>query len=280
MSLLPYPLLVSDIDGTLVNGHKEISVKNIHSIDLYRRLGGMFTIATGRSYFEAKRFIHQLKINIPVILYNGAVMYEPFVKSLYPLQTMERDVMMEIIKEIGEKLPPSIDLFAYGLDSVYAVKVGPLAQAGLDDTEDFHIELIPTFAHIPEQTCIKVIAVANPEEMKLLSDWAKTATHFPVDFVASSDHYFEILPTGVSKGKAVQILLERLQLSSQQAAAIGDHLNDISMLRAVGLSAAVSNAHPATLQSAKVTVPSNNEDGVAYFIRHHLLQTIPQANTP
>ena len=42
-------LLISDIDGTLVNTKKEIPPRNIEAIAHFREMGGRFTIATGRS---------------------------------------------------------------------------------------------------------------------------------------------------------------------------------------------------------------------------------------
>ena len=41
-------LLISDIDGTLVNTKKEIPPRNIEAIAHFREMGGRFTIATGR----------------------------------------------------------------------------------------------------------------------------------------------------------------------------------------------------------------------------------------
>jgi hydroxymethylpyrimidine pyrophosphatase-like HAD family hydrolase len=108
--------------------------------------------------------------------------------------------------------------------------------------------------------------------MKSMLDWSKQrADAFPLDCILSSDEYFEILPSGISKGNAVLQLLESIHLQAGQAAAIGDHLNDLSMLEIVGLPAAVANAHPLVLQQAAVHVPPHHQDGVQHFIQHHLL---------
>lgn len=278
MSFLRYPFLVSDIDGTLLNNNKEISQENLESISQFRRMGGLFTLATGRSYMEAKRYIEQLDLQFPVILCNGAILYEPVSESVFPVHTMPRNLMLSLLHELERKLPSSIDFFAYGLDTVYATKMGPLAKAGVDQI-DFNVEMLTSFEQIPDTLCIKVIAVATDEEMKLLLDWSKTAD-FPVDFIPSSDNYFEILPAGASKGNALSALLKRLHLTPDKAAAIGDHCNDLSMLSRAGLGAAVANAHPAVLQQAKIIVPSNNDHGVAHLIHDHLMLPIPQAKTP
>lgn len=43
--------------------------------------------------------------------------------------------------------------------------------------------------------------------------------------------------------------------------------NDIPMLRAAGLAAAVANAHEDTLRAADIVLPSNDDEGVAALIR-------------
>ncbi|MBA4493417.1 Cof-type HAD-IIB family hydrolase [Paenactinomyces guangxiensis] len=278
MSSLQYPFLVSDIDGTLLNSKNEISKENLRSISLFRRLGGCFTLATGRNYLESKRMIDQLELLFPVILCNGAILYEPATQSLLPIHTMSRDLMMAVLQDLEQKMPSAVDLFAYGVDRVYARKVSPQTQAWADQN-DFQPEVIPSFEQIPDTPCIKIVAVGGPEEINLLQEWSRTI-HLPVDFIASSDNYFEILPAGASKGNALARLLQKLHLVPEKAAAIGDHCNDLSMLSRAGLSAAVANAHPSVLQQAKVIVPSNDADGVSHLIHNHLIHPFSRAKTP
>ena len=42
-------VLVSDMDGTLLNSKKEITSENLRAIERFRSMGGKFTIATGRT---------------------------------------------------------------------------------------------------------------------------------------------------------------------------------------------------------------------------------------
>jgi Cof subfamily protein (haloacid dehalogenase superfamily) len=240
-------------------------------------MGGMFTLATGRSYLEARKYIEELDLQFPVILCNGAMIYKPATGELQPVATIGNKDLATILMDLEQKMPSSIDIFAYGVDKVYGTRIGPLSQCGMDG--DFPLQLLPSFRSLPENmACLKVIAVANKNDMPQLLGWSKTMGHLSVEFVLSSDHYFEILPAGVSKGNALKTVLKSLHLFPNQAAAIGDHLNDLSMFHNVGLSAAVANAHPLALQHAKINVPSNNDHGVSYLIRHYLLPSLSQAH--
>ena len=59
-------LLISDIDGTLVNTKKEIPPRNIEAIAHFREMGGRFTIATGRSPISAARIARKVRVNCPI----------------------------------------------------------------------------------------------------------------------------------------------------------------------------------------------------------------------
>ncbi|MGA9174213.1 MAG: HAD-IIB family hydrolase, partial [Thermoactinomyces sp.] len=109
MQSLVYPFLVSDMDGTLLNDAKEISAENKEGIALFREKGGFFTLATGRSYPESKKYIRELKLSCPVILYNGAMIYDPATDQLNPVSLISDSLMVSILKDLEQKLPSSID---------------------------------------------------------------------------------------------------------------------------------------------------------------------------
>ncbi|MGA8942449.1 MAG: HAD family hydrolase [Thermoactinomyces sp.] len=275
MGILPYPFFVSDIDGTLLDDRRQISQDNKDKIALFQKFGGLFTLATGRTYPEAKQYIDQLNIQLPVILCNGATLYDPASRRLVPVQTVSRAKIIRMLNELKKFVPDHIDVFVYGLDKVYAEKVGPVAKASLDG--DFQVELIPSFANLPDVPYLKIVLIAKKAEMNRILGRFEQLKHFPFDFSLSSDNYFEILPSGVSKGNALIQILKSINIRLHQVAAIGDHCNDLSMLSKAGLPAAVANAHPLVLKQVSVHVPSHNEAGVAYFIRKHLLPRTARA---
>ena len=59
-------IIMSDLDGTLLDDKKEISQRDMESINEFCDKGGMFTIATGRGYSMARPVAQKLKLRIPV----------------------------------------------------------------------------------------------------------------------------------------------------------------------------------------------------------------------
>lgn len=88
---------------------------------------------------------------------------------------------------------------------------------------------------------------------------------------SKSNHYTELYSPNTSKGNALSALANYLGIVQDEIACIGDAENDISMFQASGLKFAMGNAIPELKELADVVVPSNNEDGVAFAIKHHLL---------
>ena len=81
------------------------------------------------------------------------------------------------------------------------------------------------------------------------------------------DYYCDINRRGVSKGIAVKKMYEYLNISKEETGAIGDSNNDIAMMKEVGLPIAVENATEDLKKVVKYITVSNDENGVAKFLR-------------
>lgn len=80
---MKYKMVVADADGTLLNDKKEITAATKSSIKKFRNIGGIFTLATGRGILSATPYINELNIDVPVILFNGCIIYDPVNKKYY-----------------------------------------------------------------------------------------------------------------------------------------------------------------------------------------------------
>ena len=92
-----------------------------------------------------------------------------------------------------------------------------------------------------------------------------------IAFLRSGDGIIELNSTNASKGNALCILCEKLGIQLENVLAIGDNENDISMLQAAGISAAMENAEDDVKQAAKFVAGNNEEDGAAHFLEEWVL---------
>ena len=78
--------------------------------------------------------------------------------------------------------------------------------------------------------------------------------------------FCDIANINSNKGNAVKKLLEILNISKNEAIAIGDDNNDLAMFEQVGYRVAVDNAIDVVKEKANEITLSNDDDGVAVFL--------------
>ena len=82
----------------------------------------------------------------------------------------------------------------------------------------------------------------------------------------SKDTYLEIANASVSKGTAVSIIANQLDVPLESIHFFGDNYNDLSAFDVVGTSIAVANAKQEVLDAADVVTERHHDDGVATYI--------------
>ncbi|WP_044640956.1 Cof-type HAD-IIB family hydrolase [Risungbinella massiliensis] len=267
------PLLVSDLDDTLLTSDKTISPKNKASIEAFRQAGGQFTIATGRNLYESIRYIKELELTIPAILANGSLLYDPLTKETTILNQLDRKLVQDLYTQTS-LLPKEVDFLIYSTEIIYGCDLQFINQ-DVAKMYDIRLEILDQITFLPNVPILKLVGFSMTH-LEQLRSWTETLT-LPIEAAQSSDRAIEILPIGVNKGSALELLVKRLGLSLDHVAAVGDQLNDLSMLRKVGHSFAVANANPLTIQTAKQIVPSHNEDAIHHIIQEYLTQTSEKA---
>lgn len=97
-------IIMSDLDGTLLDDKKEISPRDMESINEFCDKGGMFTIATGRGYSMARPVAQKLKLRIPAVIFNGSAVYD-FDKDEFLWQSEVTQKARDYIKLIMDRFP-------------------------------------------------------------------------------------------------------------------------------------------------------------------------------
>ncbi len=258
-------LLLTDMDGTLIQSPDPITEENIKAIDKFIEHGGKFAIATGRSPVNAFRFLSDINLNAPSILFNGGMIYDRDSKEVVREHFMPTE-STKYIEEISKEFP---DL---GIEIIDGAKSYRTADndiiKGREEREqlnyiDIAIDKVNFNFH-------KSILGYAPEKMQKLTEYVKgrLSNYSGVNFVNSSAFYLEVLPKGVDKGSALIELSEVLKIKRENVFAIGDFHNDIEMLNEAAISAAPSTAHPDILGIVDVVVGDHKKHAVADFINY------------
>lgn len=254
-------LFISDLDGTLLDKNKRIPDRVIRALERFVKAGGSFTVATGRTEDTCRFATEILPVNAPMILYNGAcIMERDSGKVLYD-RTLDAGAFRPLAEELMERFPElCLQIFAYG----------PLILVNDKGTEDPYItgENQPFrrmgIRETPDRW-LKMMLSAPPErlrEIKAFIDSVKEG-YPPYTGFFSADHYYELLPENCGKGEAARWLAGYMGLPMERVAAMGDHENDVELLRAAGISFAPSNAHESAKAAAGRVLRKSCDEGAA-----------------
>lgn len=255
-------LVVSDLDGTLLDRNAALSPQTIEAVTALQSRGVLFTIATGRVECTAQPFVAQLGIKIPYIACNGATLVENG-KALerHQISASALRELLERAQEMGMSILYTLNGIEYTFEKTPWVlydeeKYGhnyplrPFSKADwsdllvdkftiMDDVRDGRIELI-------ERMC------------KELSD--------RYCFTRYSDKAIEVVDKNATKASALQSLTKLLGIPLAQVMAVGDHQNDVEMLRSAGIGIAVANATDAAKAAADYICAFSNAQGVTEAI--------------
>jgi Cof subfamily protein (haloacid dehalogenase superfamily) len=287
---LKYKLLATDLDGTLLNEHREIDKENIQAINEYRERGGRVVICSGRSPLSTRWIANTIGLKgEPIIAYNGAVILDE-TGEVSEQAVFQHDHLLNFWELCeGE----GIYAHFYEGDTLLVPtetkwnknwienNIPALEKTGgrIEDLERFRgqcqVKLVDDFYQYVKsnQPVITKIAVFNDDDK--LVNFSKLIEEQVGEMEISSSFNFlnlEISPSGVSKASSLLKLSENLDIPISQMAAIGDNYNDSLMLSAAGLGIAMGNAPDAVKELADHVTGRNDEAGVAQAIRRFLFE--------
>lgn len=247
--------IVTDMDGTLLTGDKKVSQKNKDAIDYFRKNGGTFVIASGRTYPKILLFAEELKLDAPFICNNGGVIYD-YQKEEIVYKCVLNKKIIELIKKLMDQFP-DYGFEVAGLEEVYFLRENDAIRKHIRDEKFTDLKWITPDDIDFEMT--KVLMGHTPEKIDELSK--KIPSEYHGFSTYRTDHnYYEVLPFGVTKGSALFELRKILGNRAKKVYAIGDNMNDLAMLEVADVGIAVKNALLGLKESADFILPYTNEE--------------------
>lgn len=255
-------ILMSDLDGTLLDDKKQISEKDMNAIKRFRSGGGIFTVATGRGVAMAENVVKKIGVNCPCVIFNGAAVYD-FDTHKFLWNSSMPECAGKYIRML-EKEFPDIGIEILCGDSIYVTDYNETVK------EHLALEMIEgircDIESAPKGDWLKVLIAYPPEKIDRVIEYTKKHCADGVNWVHSSPMYYEMLPEGISKGYGYKKLLEILDRCDCFTAAVGDYGNDYDMVRSADLGVAVANAQEHVKKAAKLIVGDNNSSPISQII--------------
>ncbi len=251
-------LVATDMDGTLLNTHDQISARLPQVIQALHAQGTRFVVASGRQYYNLLPYFSGMEDEILFLAENGGMLFDGK-KLLYSFAIPPADLHAPIaqVQQI-----PNARLILCGTQSAYTDCADDAVFLEHANRYYARLQIVPDLLAAAQQDRICKLAVFlyGDAETILYPALQKIGSRFTT--VLSGDCWVDIMEPTVNKGTAIGFLQQHLSLSPEECMAFGDYPNDTEMMQAVTHSYAMANAHPQLAAVCRFRAPSNDEDGV------------------
>ena len=256
-------LVAVDLDGTLLTDSKRVSEQTVEALKCLPAREARVVIASARPPRSVRHIYQELGLDTLSIHYNGALIWDEVGREVMYHQPMGCGLVREIIdraRDMFEEVAVSCEV----LDRWYTDRDEQPYQT--ETGLIFRPDLVAPVDEFCTQPITKLLLLGEPMmisrlEPMLMEDYPD------VSIVRSDGELLQIMDRRASKGTALRLVAKYYHVPMREVLAIGDAVNDVSMLKVAGAAVAMDNAHPSVKSIAHWVAPSNNDHGVHAALR-------------
>lgn len=268
-------LVVCDMDNTLLTAKEGMPSCNETVIRLFTEMGGLFTVATGRPPKSIRAALGSLKLSLPAISCNGALLYDMATESVIHRANLERVQATAAIEDIMAKFPRvGVEVMA-GDGEMFVLRANSYTHAHQVDEK---IGSTACTAECVPDGWVKVVFAADPESIRKLAQYAKMHYYGRDNyFLVTNKIYLELMPVRASKATALHDLCALMNIPQKKTIVIGDYYNDLEIMKEAGFAVAVANAPAEVKATANLVTMCRCEEGAVGEYLYQLIDQVTRA---
>ena len=254
-------LIVTDMDGTLLNDEHQIHPDFWEIEEALTKKGIMFSVASGRQFYNLESKFEKIKDRMLFFAENGTyVVYKG--KEVY-LNPLKRDDANKFIK-IGRTLEHT-QLVLCGKNSAYIETQDDNFYKEINKYYE-RLEIVDDLTKVDDTVLKVTLCNFNGVEENTFHHFKEYKDDFKVAIAASV--FIDITTLTANKGNAIKGIQEEMNITPEETLVFGDYLNDLEMMQNAKFSYAMKNAHPEIKSASNyVTNFDNNQNGVLRTIK-------------
>lgn len=256
-------LIATDLDGTLLLPSGQMPQNAFDVITPIVERGVLFIPASGRQQESLKQLFPPLAKTSPFICENGALV-------TYMGRTIHLDpIPAESVKRVISALQnvPDVRMIFCGEKTAF-----------FTDGDEYFTQKVPTVYPsyrivddlmdvVEEEPCCKISIYSPKGSRECGYPAVKPHLDESTSVILSGKNWCDVMSSTANKGNAIQAVQRLFEITPEECACFGDHLNDLEMLSACGRSFSPENAQPEAKAIAKEIIPSNADMGVLFTLK-------------
>ncbi|WP_434661254.1 Cof-type HAD-IIB family hydrolase [Paraburkholderia sp. A1BS-2L] len=262
-----YKVIATDLDGTLLNADHQLDPFTVATFNKLNGQGLQFIIATGRHYCDVASIRGLLGVPAYLITSNGARVHGPDDALIHasdlPEPVVHRLVAPDTVGAHGRLI---VSLFT---DREWFIDRDAPELLAYHQDSGFTYRVTENLGAIGGAGVAKALYIGDPADLAEVQRSLEREFGDALYITYSLPDCLEVMVAGVSKGRALRVVLDRLNVDVARCVAFGDNMNDIDLLETAGHPFMMNNANP-DLIARLPQVPrigNNFEAGVAHHLR-------------
>jgi Cof subfamily protein (haloacid dehalogenase superfamily) len=263
-------LVVSDVDGTLVDKDKRLTDGTIAAVRRLREAGIAFTVISARPMSGIQPLLEPLELDEDVGAFNGGIIFRRD-DTIVSRHTIDERVARGVI---GMAAGAQVDTWVFADDQWFATDGDGPHTASERVSSNQEPVVRPDFDDLLARAD-KITFVSDDEDrLRALYEQAHGRYGEQATIAQSQTYYLDVTALEANKGDGVAALAKSNGVDLADTAVIGDQRNDLPMLTRAGLPIAMGNAPDDVKAVARNVTRANDEDGVAHAIETIILPTL------
>lgn len=264
-------LIAFDMDGTLLNKKKTISLRTLFYLRKLTRQGHKIVLASGRPSRALTNYYKQLHLSTPLICYNGAYCFSPSDKD-FPIHEFE--FPKEIIKSLIKELKPYMHNVMCETDTEIWIDQEDQYLAKFFWYGKMHIHYGDLTQILDKNPMTMIVQMkenctATKEIEAIVSKYPEISVRF-----WTGSPYFELFFKQTSKGASIEEIAKYYDIDQNHIIVFGDAENDIEMFHGAGTAVAMKNGKESLKDHATIVTEKDNDHNGIYHTLKKILKNL------
>lgn len=268
-------LIASDLDGTMFEKGNVIPETNLKAINDINNSNINFTICTGKTYSLFKNICEDIGTGYGIFGNGNQIINLKTGEEIYRKLLRNEDVLFCI--NTAKKLKLHVHLYTNKeviTERLLYMDLRNFELTKNDKNIDLEFKIVTDIQEYVEREnpeILKLVISVEKDLESLKKEFAKNKNlqvnlirkvdKYRDEIIGKEYEYLDIMPAGINKEQALEVLENYLKIDKSEVLAIGDNLNDLEMIKDSGVGIAVANAYDEVKEVANYTTTTTAQNG-------------------